>query len=69
MKEVITEITESNSFKGLMRIYIDQGLEQNPDELICELYCQIKHNQPLSNEVMGERVVDTILQYFENTHN
>jgi hypothetical protein len=69
MKEVITEIAGSNSFKGLMRIYIDEGLQQNPDELICELYCQIKHNQPLSNEVMGKRVVDLILQYFENASN
>ena len=65
VEELINEITNIRSVKGLFKMYIRQGLEENPDGLFRELYEQISLNYNDSVELMGEKFVHLVLEYVE----
>lgn len=69
LNEIIQQL-KNTDFKGLFRLYIDGGLQINPEELLWELYDQIE-NSPDDDykkpvELLGKNTVTSIRKYFDN---
>ena len=63
-------LLKEREFKGSFRMYIDMSLQTNPKELLSELHDQIignpDNNDKAPNELLGEKTVKLIRQYFES---
>lgn len=68
VQELINEISNIHSVKGLFKMYIHQGLAENPDGLFRELYEQISLNYHDSIDLMGENFVHLVLKYVEESN-
>ena len=66
----ICQILKEKEFKALFGIYIDMGLQTDPEELLLELYGQIigdpENDYKRPNELLGNNTVKLIRKYFEN---
>jgi hypothetical protein len=67
VQELINEISDIHSFKGLFKVYINNGLAENPDGLFRELYEQISLNYHDSIDLMGEKLVKLVMKYVEES--
>ena len=68
MEELVRALENQELCTGLLKAYIVQGLQENPDILMQELYCQIRANYESCVDIFGQQIVSIVLEHFERKH-